>query len=255
MWVSCRAFPAPIPRGQPWTSSGRTLRKCWSCVLAKNRGGYFSNDRPIIAAYTPKEKMGIGQGVSFTGLGIGMAVGVSLAGIITQTLGWRCVFYLYSLPALAAALVLLKVVKEPPRPSDPSPQERVPYRLVFQHEDIWLYSLGGIAAIYVLWVLVTWAPAMFQEIGVKELALASTYSSLLGIAAVPGLLLAGWFSDWTVRRGKGRKTNKGYYPLVCLGRLYSRHRLGSRRCLLFGHQAVFSPGTRAPDRAGWITYR
>ncbi|MDP2937336.1 MAG: MFS transporter [Dehalococcoidia bacterium] len=169
------------------------------------QGSYFSNDRTIIAAYTPKEKMGIGQGVSFTGLGIGMAVGVSLAGVIAQTLGWRWVFYLYSLPALAAALVLLKVVKEPPRPSESAHQERVPYRLVFQHKDIWLYSLGGIAAIYVLWVLATWAPAMFQEIGVKELALASTYSSLLGIAAVPGLLLAGWFSDWMVRRGKGRK--------------------------------------------------
>lgn len=121
--------------------------------------------------------------------------------------------------------------------------------MVFQHKDIWLYSLGGIAAIYVLWVLVTWAPAMFREIEVKEPALSSTYSSLLGIAAVPGLLLAGWFSDWTVRRGKG------YYPLVCLGRLYSRHRLGGRRRLLFGHQAVFSPGARAPDRAGRITYR
>ena len=35
--------------------------------------------------------------------------------------------------------------------------------------------------------------------------MASTFSSLLGIAAVPGLLVAGSFSDWMVRRGKGRK--------------------------------------------------
>ena len=35
------------------------------------QGTYFSNDRPIIAYYTPKEKAGIGQGISFMGLGSG----------------------------------------------------------------------------------------------------------------------------------------------------------------------------------------
>src|SRR3990170_4422447 len=68
-----------------------------------------------------------------------------------------------------------------------------------------MYALGGIAANYVLWVLGTWTPAMFLEIGVKELALASTFASLMGVAAVPGLLVAGAFSDWMVRRSKGRK--------------------------------------------------
>lgn len=169
------------------------------------QGSYFSNDRPIIAAYTPRDKMGIGQGLSFTGLGIGLALGVFLAGVIAQTLGWRWVFYLFAAPPIIAALLLARVVKEPPRADQGVVQEHVPYRKVFQHRDLWLYSLGGIAATYVLWVLATWTPAMFQEIGVKELAVASTFSSLMGIAAVPGLLAAGAFSDWMVRRGKGRK--------------------------------------------------
>ncbi len=169
------------------------------------QGSFFSNDRPIIAAYTPREKMGIGQGISFTGLGIGMAFGVLLAGFIAQALGWRWVFYLYTVPPIIAAVLLARVVKEPPRVGPATAQERVPYRKLFQQRDIWLYCVGGITANYVLWVLGTWTPAMFQEIGVKELALASTFSSLMGFAAVPGLLLAGFFSDWMVRRGKGRK--------------------------------------------------
>jgi len=45
-------------------------------------GAYFSNDRPIISAYTPERKRGLGQGISFIGLGIGMFIGVSLAGWI-----------------------------------------------------------------------------------------------------------------------------------------------------------------------------
>ncbi|MDP2726059.1 MAG: MFS transporter, partial [Dehalococcoidia bacterium] len=169
------------------------------------QGSYFSNDRPIIVAYTPREKMGIGQGISFTGLGIGLALGVLLAGIIAQSLGWRWVFFLYAIPAFAAALTLAIVVKNPPRPTQAADQAHISFRVLLQNRDLWLYSVGGVACVYVLWVLGTWAPAMFQEIGVTELSMASTYSSLLGVAAVPGLLLAGVLSDWMVRRGKGRK--------------------------------------------------
>ncbi|HLB11758.1 MAG TPA: MFS transporter, partial [Dehalococcoidia bacterium] len=114
------------------------------------QGSFFSNDRPIIAAYTPREKMGVGQGVSFTGLGIGLALGVLLAGVIAQTLGWRWVFYLYSIPPMIAALALALIVREPPRTAQVASQDDVPYREVFRHRDIWMYALGGIAANYVL---------------------------------------------------------------------------------------------------------
>jgi MFS family permease len=52
------------------------------------QGTYFSNDRPIIAYYTPKEKAGIGQGISFMGLGLGMWLGILLAGWISDHWGW-----------------------------------------------------------------------------------------------------------------------------------------------------------------------
>jgi predicted MFS family arabinose efflux permease len=61
-------------------------------------GAYFSNDRPIIAAYTPLAKRGLGQGVSFIGLGAGMFIGISLAGWISDLWGWRSVFILYAFP-------------------------------------------------------------------------------------------------------------------------------------------------------------
>ena len=79
------------------------------------QGTYFSNDRPIIAYYTPPEKAGLGQGLSFTGLGIGMCLGILLAGWISEAWGWRAVFFIFSLPALAAAFLIGRVIKEPPR--------------------------------------------------------------------------------------------------------------------------------------------
>ena len=169
-------------------------------------GAYFSNDRPIISAYTPERKRGLGQGISFIGLGIGMFIGLSLAGWISDRWGWRSVFILYAFPSFLASFLIYRLINEPPR-SEPkkSGERKVSYSLIFKNRDLWLLYLGGIPAIYALWVVGTWAPAMFKEMGVESLAQSSFYSSLLGISAIPGLSLTGFVSDRLARKGKGRK--------------------------------------------------
>ena len=169
-------------------------------------GAYFSNDRPIISAYTPERKRGLGQGISFIGLGIGMFIGLSLAGWISDRWGWRSVFILYAFPSFLASFLIYRLINEPPR-SEPkkSGERKVSYSLIFKSRDLWLLYLGGIPAIYALWVVGTWAPAMFKEMGVESLAQSSFYSSLLGISAIPGLSLTGFVSDRLAKKGKGRK--------------------------------------------------
>ncbi len=175
-------------------------------------GAYFSNDRPIISAYTPERKRGLGQGVSFIGLGTGMFIGISLAGWISDLWGWRSVFILYAFPSFLASFLIYRLIEEPPRPkkkdevkAEVEKIEKPSYSLIFKSRDLWLLYLGGIPAIYALWVVGTWAPAMFKEIGVESLAHSSFYSSLLGISAIPGLAITGWISDWLHKKGKGRK--------------------------------------------------
>jgi sugar phosphate permease len=170
------------------------------------QGTYFSNDRPIIAYYTPKEKAGIGQGISFMGLGLGMCLGILLAGWISDHWGWRAVFLIFSLPSLAAAFLIYRVIREPPRKAIVSGKpEGPPLSWIFKHRDLWLLYLGGIPGVYALWMIGAWAPAMLKEIGVRTVTGASLYASLLGLSAVPGLVLTGWISDRLFRRGKGRK--------------------------------------------------
>jgi len=169
-------------------------------------GAYFSNDRPIISAYTPEKKRGLGQGISFIGLGTGMFIGISLAGWISDLWGWRSVFILYAFPSFLASFLIYWVIKEPPRQeSKKSENAKTSYSLIFKSRDLWLLYLGGIPAIYALWVVGTWAPAIFKEMGVESLARSSFYSSLLGISAIPGLAITGLVSDWLARKGKGRK--------------------------------------------------
>jgi MFS family permease len=169
-------------------------------------GAYFSNDRPIISAYTPEKKRGSGQGISFIGLGIGMFIGISLAGWISDLWGWRSVFILYAFPSFFASFLIYRLIEEPPRFERKETEDiKVSYSLIFKSRDLWLLYLGGIPAIYALWVVGTWAPAMFKEMGVESLARSSFYSSLLGISAIPGLALTGFVSDRLARKGKGRK--------------------------------------------------
>jgi MFS family permease len=169
-------------------------------------GAYFSNDRPIISAYTPESKRSFGQGISFAGLGTGMFIGISLAGWISDLWGWRTVFLLYAFPSWLASFLIYRMVQEPPRQQVTKREgKKVPYSTIFKSRDLWLLYLGGISGNYALWVVGTWAPAMFQEIGVESLSRSSLYSSLLGVSAVPGLILTGLVSDKLMKGGKGRK--------------------------------------------------
>ena len=172
------------------------------------QGTFFSNDRPVIAAYTPKEKLGLGQGISFVGLGTGMCLGYILAGYISTLLGWRYVFFLFSIPSFAASLLILKIIEEPKTENLPKFSGngiKVPFSLVFRERDLWMLYLGGIPVIYTLWTAGTWAPAMFEELGVGSLTISSLLASLLGISGIPGLIVTGYVSDQMVKRKMGRK--------------------------------------------------
>lgn len=168
------------------------------------QGAYFSNDRPIISAYTPERKRGFGQGISFIGLGIGMFIGILLAGWISDIFGWRVVFFTYAIPSFLASFLIFILIKEPQK-SEVGKDISIPYSVIFKNRDLWFLYFGGISGIYALWVIGTWAPAIFKEMGAKSLAQSSFYSSLLGLSAIPGLSLTGLISDKLVRRKKGRK--------------------------------------------------
>jgi sugar phosphate permease len=141
-----------------------------------------------------------------------MFIGISLAGWISDLWGWRSVFILYAFPSFFASFLIYRLVEEPPRAKEKDEVKvkvkkkgETSYSSIFRNRDLWLLYLGGISGIYALWVVGTWAPAMFKEMGVKTLAQSSFYSSLLGISAIPGLAITGLISDRLVRKGKGRK--------------------------------------------------
>ncbi|MBI3108198.1 MAG: MFS transporter [Candidatus Rokubacteria bacterium] len=169
-----------------------------------SQGFLFSNDRVIIAATTPREKMALGQGVSFSGPGLGTTLGLLLAGALGVIMPWRYVFFLFALPPLVAAFLLWRVVPEPPQATAAADPDW-PFRRVLRNGDFWLLGITGIMPVYVQFLLATWGPLLFSEVGITDLGRSASLASLQGLMAPVGLLVSGLVADRVHRRGMHRK--------------------------------------------------
>ena len=174
------------------------------------QGMYFTNDRPIIAAATPADRLAFGQGASFSGLGLGTALGVLVGGALGELMPWRHVFLVLAALPLLSATLIGRFVPDPTRPRGEAPRGDVSggeVADVFRQRDLWLLGIAGISPIWTQWLIGTWGPALFGEVGIRELGRSALYASVLGIAAPPGLLAVGALSDRLLRRrGTPRRT-------------------------------------------------
>src|SRR3989441_11213380 len=73
-------------------------------------GTLFSNDRAIIVTVTPPDRIGLGQGVSFSGPGLGLTFGLVIGGLLVEVLPWRTVMTLFGLGPVVAALLIVRYV-------------------------------------------------------------------------------------------------------------------------------------------------
>jgi predicted MFS family arabinose efflux permease len=173
-------------------------------LTGASQASLFSNDRAIIVSVTPAEKIALGQGISFSGPGLGLVLGLALGGVLGDRVSWRVVFFLFALGPLAAALLVRRFV--PPSPGvSATGAARARVRAVLGRPDLWMIGAASACAIYVQFVLATWAPMFFIEAGVGDLARAGAYAATQGVAAVGGLIVGGWVADAVRRHGVGGK--------------------------------------------------
>jgi len=172
------------------------------------QGTYFGNDRPTIIAFTPKDKMGQGQGVSFMGLALGFFLSVFLAGAIAEHFhDWRWVFVFFSIPSMITSFLVYKYIREPEMlPSSPGAASSGPdYRRAFLNRDLWIMYIIGFLILFAFWMIATWMPSIYREVGVTGIATSSLLSGTLGLTGIPGLFLSGLLSDRIAVSGYGRK--------------------------------------------------
>lgn len=163
------------------------------------QGLIFSNDRSIIAHLTPSKSIGLGQGLSFSGVGLGFVIGVLGGGVLVATLGWRETFQLIALLGAASFAIVLLIVREPPRKSE----RTTPLLSMMRDKEFGIILLGGIPLHYNFWVLSTWLPTALIEARIADLTSASAITALIGAAAPIGLITIGKLTDIAYSRGWG----------------------------------------------------
>jgi MFS family permease len=169
------------------------------------QGSLFSNDRAIIATVTPPDRIGFGQGVSFSGPGLGLTFGLVVGGLLVEILPWRTVMMLFGLGPIVAAVLIARYVPPPPPPMTRVPV-RQRLRSLFSNGSLCVLALVSLCAIGDQFILATWAPLFFAEVGVTDVGRAGTFAALQGVAASLGMIVSGRAHDRLVERGYASKS-------------------------------------------------
>ena len=168
------------------------------------QGCSFSNDRAIIAAVTPRDKLALGQAISFSGPGLGITIGLLLGGLLGTLMPWRHVFFVVAAAPLLSALLIGRLVPDTRR-REASAGLRTRLRAVLAQPALWVLGLSGTAVMWAQYAVATWAPMLFMQAGVEQLERAAFLASLQGVGGVGGLWLGGALSDRARRRGVSHK--------------------------------------------------
>ncbi|MDO8836415.1 MAG: MFS transporter [Vicinamibacterales bacterium] len=170
----------------------------------------------MLADVFPPRRLGMASSVYYTGLPIGTALSLVIAGWAGPRFGWRACFY--ALGALGlASVALLALVREPPRQggaarAGPSPAApplslgaivRDLTAAVRTRPALGLVMLGGAALAYGSASAMHGVTWLVEERGFPFARAAFAAGAMAVVSGLAGNLAGGWFSDWCRRRWTG----------------------------------------------------
>lgn len=119
----------------------------------------------LISTWVPREKAGMATGIysaaMHVGLALALAITMSLVFPITNT--FQGVFFIWSIPPIAAAILWWILVKEPPSKSiyvEPTSKSNIPFRQVLQNKNLWLVTILLLLEDFFFYTWTGWAPAL-----------------------------------------------------------------------------------------------
>ncbi|MFY9603586.1 MAG: MFS transporter [bacterium] len=178
-------------------------------------GAYYPTSYGINIGTIPKEKRGLTSAIINSGMSIGTALGLVVAGPVYSLTGsWRIPFLLLAVPTLLVPLLFRRSLPEPERDgkSQTDGNQGVNLKQILADKDLWALNLAAFCAGYGFWVALTWGPSFFASERSLELTAAGALTALPALSAIPAALFVGRLSDKVGRR----KLALILYPLQAL---------------------------------------
>ncbi len=188
------------------TSSALWQLIAWRVLVGLGMGGEWSCGSVLVAETWPAEHRGKAIGIMQSGWAIGALLAAGLSALMLQRLGWRALFVVGVLPAIAAFFIR-RTVEEPAIWREREPQRRSPWPIIFGpflHRTI-LASLLASSVLVAFWGVITWLPSFLATPVAKggaglTLTKSAAWIMVLQVGAFFGYVTFGWIADRIGRR-------------------------------------------------------
>jgi nitrate/nitrite transporter NarK len=148
-----------------------------------------------ISRWFKLEDRGLPMGIWAGWVPVGNVIMFNLAHPLAGALGWRAVWWFGALFSFIALILFILVMTTPPEKKTGAPVEPPPaqaFRRGLLNPTAWLLGLGFGTFGFCLLGYNSWAPTFLTETLRIDPAAASSYASLMFLAAIPANIVAGW---------------------------------------------------------------
>jgi predicted MFS family arabinose efflux permease len=197
-----------------WSASNlftATVHSYFSLVLRHAALGIgeasFSIYAPaLLADFYPDDQRNRVLTIFYTAIPVGAAAGYALGGVLGGRFGWRVPFFVSAFPGILIALLILFLVKEPPRgatDAKPRDQERSaaisPFSLV--RNAPYLYATLGLAmVVFSMGGISFWIPSFLQRrAGYSPATAGLIVGALTVLGGLGGTAIGGWIAQRWLR--------------------------------------------------------
>ena len=182
-------------------------------LIGFGEAGYAPGGSALISGIYPIEKRSKMMGLWNASIPLGSAIGVTIGGIIAQSLGWKHAFGLVAFPGLIIAILFLFVKDY--KTVDLSFVDKMKVKVKMKTKDIFsefitkpslIFTYFGMAAIvFVTTAMIVWLPKYFEIERNLEPKTAGTLAGAVMLLAIIGAPLGGFLIDrWRKTKNNAR---------------------------------------------------
>lgn len=178
----------------------------WRVLVGLGMGGEWSSGSVLVAETWPAQHRAKAMGIMQSGWAIGALFAAGLSALVLERFGWRVLFALGALPAIAA-FVIRRTVEEPPlwRETQREPSRWSEIFSPQYRKRTLLATLVASSVLVAYWGVTSWLPAFLAspvEQGGAGLTVTKSAAWLivLQVGAFLGYISFGWIADKIGRR-------------------------------------------------------